>query len=417
LGGLRFLSPNFINLGPATIFILLGPLFTAIFRNMSNYRNKKYLASIFQALANPHRLALLEHLSTCCRPGTRWQSEGQEFANVGELAKGLDLAPSTVSHHLKEMVRAGLISTERQGKYVICWLEPEVLTELAGFFKERARGPVPEEKDEIMENDQIIRQAVRERYARVAEQTGSIETKDSACGCCNGGGACTPPDQVGQALGYSAEELSSVPEGANLGLGCGNPQAIAELKPGETVLDLGSGGGFDCFLAAQQVGPSGVVIGVDMTPEMVARGRVNAGKMETDNVEFRLGEIEHLPVSDNSVDVIISNCVINLAPDKEPVYAEAMRVLKPGGRLAISDVVAIRPLPAEIKQDMHLWSGCAAGAMLKEELENLLARLGFQDIKVEIDESSKSLIHCWAPDKNPEEYLASGRIQAVKPMS
>ena len=379
---------------------------------MSNYRNKKQLASIFQALANPHRLALLEHLSSCCRPGTRWQSQGQEFANVGELAKGLDLAPSTVSHHLKEMVRAGLIGTERQGKFVICWLEPKVLSELAGFFYERALGPAPAEREEKMENDQIIRQAVRERYRRVAEQAGSKEA--TACSCCAGGDSCATLEQLGDTIGYSAEELSSVPQGANLGLGCGNPGAIAELKPGETVLDLGSGGGFDCFLAARQVGPSGRVIGVDMTPEMVAKGRENAAKMETGNVEFRLSEIEHLPVQDNSVDVIISNCVINLAPDKEPVYAEALRVLKPGGRLAISDVVAIKPLPVEMKQDLELWAGCAAGALLKDELENLLARLGFQEIRVEIEESSSSLVNSWAPSKSPEQYLASGRIQAVK---
>lgn len=389
-----------------------GLRFVAIIRNMSNYRNKKCLATIFQALANPHRLALLEHLSSCCRPGTRWQSEGQEFANVGELAKGLDLAPSTVSHHLKELVRAGLINTERQGKFVICWIEPEVLTELAGFFHERAQGPAPAGREEKMENDQIIRQAVRERYSRVAEQAGSNGA--TACSCCAGGDSCTTLEQLGDNIGYSAEELSSVPQGANLGLGCGNPGAIAELKPGETVLDLGSGGGFDCFLASQQVGPEGRVIGVDMTPEMVARGRENAAKMETGNVEFRLGEIEHLPVQDNSVDVIISNCVINLAPDKEPVYTEALRVLKPGGRLAISDVVAIKPLPVEMKQDLQLWAGCAAGALLKDELENLLARLGFQEIKVEIEESSSSLVNSWAPDKSPEKYLASGRIQAVK---
>lgn len=394
-----------------------GSNFSAIVRNMSNYRNKYYLASIFQALANPHRLALLERLSSCCRPGTKWQGTNADLANVGELAQGLNLAPSTVSHHLKELVRAGLISTERQGKFVICWLEPQVLYELAAFFKERAQGPAPEEGEEKMENDQVIRDAVRERYRRVAEQSSPTNAKNSSCGCCGSGDSCSSLNQTGEALGYSVEELASVPEGANLGLGCGNPQAIAGLKPGETVLDLGSGGGFDCFLAARQVGPTGRVIGVDMTPAMVAKGRKNAGKMQAGNVEFRLGEIEHLPVSDSSVDVIISNCVINLAPDKEPVCKEALRTLKPGGRLAISDVVAIKPLPAQMKQDMDLWAGCAAGALLKEELESLLASLGFQEIVVDIDESSRSLVHSWAPDKNPEEYLASGRIQAVKPKS
>ncbi len=194
-----------------------------------------------------------------------------------------------------------------------------------------------------------IRTSVRDRYGAVANKQGS------ECGCAS---SCSTP-----ALGYTAEELSAAPEGANLGLGCGNPQAIAALKPGETVLDLGSGGGFDCFLAARAVGESGKVIGVDMTHEMVALARANAAKASLGNVEFRLGEIEHLPVADASVDVIISNCVINLSPDKPQVFREAFRVLKSGGRLAVSDMVASGRLPDELRGDLASYSACVAGGL------------------------------------------------------
>jgi ubiquinone/menaquinone biosynthesis C-methylase UbiE len=178
-------------------------------------------------------------------------------------------------------------------------------------------------------------------------------------------------------IGYSEAELAAVPEGANLGLGCGNPQAIAALKPGETVLDLGSGAGFDCFLAARQVGPAGHVIGVDMTPEMIRRARDNAAKAGLANVEFRLGEIEYLPVADASVDVVISNCVINLSPEKLQVFREAFRVLRPGGRLALSDIVATAELPAAVRDDLTLFTGCMAGAAHIDELEQMLSEVGF----------------------------------------
>jgi SAM-dependent methyltransferase len=215
-------------------------------------------------------------------------------------------------------------------------------------------------------------------------------------------------------LGYSPEDLSSAPDGADLGLGCGNPQAIASLKPDEIVLDLGAGAGFDCFLAARQVGPSGRVIGIDMTPAMLEKARNNSAKAGFQNVEFRLGEIEHLPVADASVDVIISNCVINLSPDKSAVFDEAFRVLKPGGRLAISDVVALKPLPDTLANSVAAYACCISGAPTTESLEVMLSSSGFSDIGITINEQSHEFIRDWLPDSGAEEYVASATIQASK---
>jgi SAM-dependent methyltransferase len=200
-----------------------------------------------------------------------------------------------------------------------------------------------------------------------------------------------------------------------MGLGCGNPQAIAALKPGETVLDLGSGGGFDCFLAARQIGDHGRVIGVDMTPAMISKARENADQGGYHNVEFRLGEIENLPLADHSVDVIISNCVINLSPDKERVFKETFRVLKPGGRLAISDVVATTTLPETVRHDVTLYTGCMAGASLIDEIESMLAAAGFMDIRLKPKDESRSFIRDWAPGSQIEDYVVSATIEAVKP--
>ncbi|MBM3132509.1 MAG: arsenite methyltransferase, partial [Chloroflexi bacterium] len=197
--------------------------------------------------------------------------------------------------------------------------------------------------------------------------------------------------------------------------GCGNPQAIAALKPGETVLDLGSGGGFDCFLAAPKVGPDGKVIGVDMTPEMLSKARETAARNGYANVEFRLGEIEHLPVADSSVDVILSNCVINLSPDKERVFEEAFRVLKPGGRLAIMDMVSIAPLPRELASDPTLYCGCIGGAALIADLEHMLKEAGFEHIRIKPKDESREFIREWSPQHRIEDYVVSASIEAVKP--
>jgi SAM-dependent methyltransferase len=216
-------------------------------------------------------------------------------------------------------------------------------------------------------------------------------------------------------MGYSEAELAAVPDGANLGLGCGNPQAIAAMQPGETVVDLGSGAGFDCFLAAQQVGTTGYVIGVDMTHEMLIKARDNAAKIGAGNVEFRLGELEHLPIADNTADVVISNCVINLVPDKEQVFREAFRVLRPGGRLAVSDIINIVPLSAELQSDPALLCGCIAGAAPAVRVERWLASVGFVDVRVTPKPASRELVKTWAPGRNLENHIVSAMVEARKP--
>lgn len=227
--------------------------------------------------------------------------------------------------------------------------------------------------------DDDIRKSVREGYGRIAKDSGSCcgPQASQVCGCGSGS-----KDTVAKSIGYQEEDLKDIPEEANLGLGCGNPVALASLKEGETVIDLGSGAGIDCFIAAKRVGKTGKVIGVDMTTEMLERARENARKGDFENVEFRLGEIENLPIADNTGDIVISNCVINLSPDKERVFKESYRTLKPNGRLMVSDIVILKELPEKIQKSISAYVGCLAGAETKEEYLRKIEAAGFSDVRI-----------------------------------
>jgi len=262
-----------------------------------------------------------------------------------------------------------------------------------------------------------IRETVREKYGKIAEGDAAGagccgSAKESSC--CGGGDAKVA---LGE-LGYTNEQAAAIPEGANLGLGCGNPLAHAGVKPGETVLDLGSGAGIDAFLAAREVGPTGRVIGVDMTPSMLRRARENAAKGAYTNVEFRLGEIEALPVADATVDLIISNCVINLSPEKPRVFAEALRALKPGGRLLVSDLVLTRALPESVRASVEAYVGCVAGASLKDEYLRMIRDAGFADVEVVEEHGfgpSAAKLPDAVKDANAWDAVASVKVRAVKP--
>lgn len=256
-----------------------------------------------------------------------------------------------------------------------------------------------------MTTEENLRDQIRKRYAKFA-------VKGNGCGC----GCSVPYDtnHIASTVGYTEEDVKDVPQEANLGLGCGNPIAIASLCEGETVLDLGCGGGFDCFLARRRVGETGYVIGVDMTPEMLELARKNLKESGYSNMDFRLGEIEHLPVTDETVDVIISNCVVNLSTEKEQVFKEAYRVLKAGGRLAISDVVATAELPEKIKNDLKMIVGCIAGAEYLENIKIMLKNAGFTKIQMVPKANSKEIIKTWLPDKGLEDFIASYIIEAIK---
>jgi arsenite methyltransferase len=275
-------------------------------------------------------------------------------------------------------------------------------------------------------DSESVRQTVREGYGKIAEKGGS---------CCSGVSCCgsnaEDSAQLAKYVGYSAEELMALPEGANMGLSCGNPNALAALQPGEVVLDLGSGGGFDVFIAARKVGATGRAIGVDMTPEMLAKARKNVAayreRSGLDNVEFRLGEIEHLPLADNSVDVVVSNCVINLSPDKPQVWREIARVLKPGGRVAVSDLALLKPLPAEISEMVEALIGCVAGAVLVSETERLVREAGLTELRLNSkkdyvaamtdwnDPLYKKIIEHLPAGRGPGDYVTSLEVTARKP--
>lgn len=269
-------------------------------------------------------------------------------------------------------------------------------------------------EDSAKTNDDV-RQKVRESYAKVAEANNAGESTGVESSCCGVSDDIDINTLNSIRLGYSQEDIDATPAGADMGLGCGNPRAIASLQLGHTVVDLGSGGGFDAFLASREVGETGKVIGVDMTPNMLSKARDNAEKAGFNNVEFRLGEIENLPVADNSVDVIISNCVVNLSPNKAQVFRDTFRVLKPAGRLAISDVVATIELPEEMRNDEGLYAGCMGGASLIQDIEAMLNDAGFESIKITPKDESRDFIQDWAPGSGIEEYVLSAYIQAVKP--
>ncbi len=275
-----------------------------------------------------------------------------------------------------------------------------------------------------------VRRNVRAYYGKIAESaklnpvgfqyssccdpsSSNVDTVES--GSCCAGNKDFPAKEISRALGYSKKDMNHVPKGSNMGLGCGNPKAIAALKFGEAVLDLGSGGGFDCFLASREVGETGKVIGVDMTPDMLEKARQNIVKSGVTNVEFRLGEIEHLPVANASIDVIMSNCVINLSPDKQQVFDDAFRVLKPGGRLAISDVVAKTQLPESLKCSVTMISSCIGGAETIENLSTMLRKSGFKDVRIRPVDESVEFIRTWVPGRNIEDYVISATIEAIKP--
>ena len=259
----------------------------------------------------------------------------------------------------------------------------------------------------MKEKSEEIKKIVRDGYAKAVTQKTSCCSTNSCCG------GIDQAKDVSKKVGYSDSEMNAVPEGANLGFGCGNPVALASLKEGDVVLDLGSGAGFDAFLSAQRVGKTGRVIGVDMTPEMLAKAEENAKKGGYLNVEFRLGEIEKLPIEDNSIDVIISNCVINLSPDKETVFKEAHRVLKAGGRLMVSDLVLSKDLPTEIKNSVEAYVGCLAGAIKKDEYLGLIKKAGFEDIKV-VSESSYPVDAMFKNLEEAQSVIISIKVSAKK---
>ncbi len=255
-----------------------------------------------------------------------------------------------------------------------------------------------------------IRDQVRSHYGSI------IEEKEESCapGCC-GDTPASDKKRYGKLLDYTEEDLAVIPEASNYGLGCGNPILAAKMKPGEVVVDLGSGAGIDIFLSAKQIGETGRAIGVDMTPSMITKARNNAAENGFTNVEFRLGEIENLPVADNTVDVIISNCVVNLSPNKRQVFRECFRVLKSGGRIAISDIVATAPVPEKLKEDMSLYCGCMSGALQMDELNTMLAEVGFTNVEIKPKDNSHEIIREWLPDMQIEDVLCSSYIHAAKP--
>lgn len=276
-------------------------------------------------------------------------------------------------------------------------------------------GCCPPASPQRAEEADTHRRQVREAYAEVARASAAGQGAGLGASCCGVDEDAAINAVISSRLGYSEAERRAVPEGADMGLGCGNPKAIAALRPGEVVVDLGAGGGFDAFLAAAEVGAEGRVIGVDMTPDMLSKARANAQRGGYANVEFRLGEIEHLPLADAGADVVMSNCVINLSPDKAQVFREVFRVLRPGGRLAITDVVATAELPDDMRRDPALIAGCMGNASLIEVLEQMMVEAGFTAVRIEPKDASRAFIRDWAPGRNVSDYVVAATIEALKP--
>ena len=352
------------------------------------------LAKLTRALGHPHRLAILRHLHE------------QKACVCGEIVAVLPLAQSTVSQHLKKLKEAGWISGDVEGPRT-CYCINQLALER---FRSLVDASFLSSTEDIMSNETDIRAAVREKYGNIVSQSGG-------CGCgptCCGG--ASDVDTIAVQIGYSPEDLDYIPAQSNLGLGCGNPLEYANVKAGETILDLGSGAGLDCFLAAREVGKTGRVIGVDMTAEMIERARENARGGAFTNVEFRLGEIEHLPVADASVDAVISNCVINLSPDKPQVFREAFRALKPGGRLVVSDLVLTRRISSALRESVEAYVGCVAGALQKDEYLTAMREAGFSSVEIARENRYEIGLESLgdALQKEAYESVVSIKVRAIK---
>jgi arsenite methyltransferase len=357
--------------------------------------SRETLANLAKALGHPARVAIVQFLLE------------QRACVCGQIVDSLPLAQSTVSQHLKKLREADWIQGEVEGPRTCYCINPAAIQK---FFRLSRQLFSPLMENISMDTPDDIRTTVRERYAEAAKNSGSL------CGCGSCCGGAVDVDAISRQVGYTLEELKILPEGANLGLGCGNPIEHANLKAGETVLDLGSGAGIDCFLAARAVGEQGRVIGVDMTPAMIEKARANLKAVGVKNVEFRLGEIEHLPLADASVDVIISNCVVNLSPDKPQVFREALRVLKSGGRLMISDLVLRLPLSDKLRTSVEAYVGCVAGASMKDDYLTLMREAGFTDVTI-VDEHLYDVgIEALGKELQKEalDAVVSVKVRAVK---
>ncbi len=387
------------------------------------------LAAMFKALSDPNRLAILQLIREEC--GTECRVEDEAAANcVGAIAERFDLSLSTVSHHLKELRNAGLIDCHKRGRWVYCTLNTGALRAIESFLGGTQGGEMSPSKTTTESSQDTAGAAghapekivdeVRKRYAEIAE--GAVD------GCCGPGQDCSPSGakaELSREIGYGEPELNVVSAEANLGLGCGAPIRHLGLTEGEVLLDLGSGPGFDALLAAPLVGEAGKVIGVDMTPEMIERARKTLARSGHRQVEFRQGRLESLPVEDASVDAVTSNCVINLVPDKAAVFAEVARVLRPGGRMVVSDIVVEGELPEQVRNDLAAWAGCVAGALTRRHYLGLIEGAGLGQVEVleefsyPVELGSSALAEqagCCAPDlKELAGLVRSVTIRAYKP--